>query len=339
MKIYGWLMGAACTAVAWLPHDASAQSVGEFYKHKQIRLIVTADAGTDYDVFARVIARHMGKHIPGSPNFVVQNMPGGGGIIGTNHLYNVAARDGTVIGMIGRNLPNVALAEHTNVRFDPVKFNWIGSPELTNRVCVALEGATVSSGEELFHRELVVGGAGAGTAVSMTPTLLKNLLGMKFRLVEGYKSAADVVLAIQRGEVQGICQTITAIEKARPGWIKSGKLRVLFNMERAPINGMDAPTIYKFAKTEEQRQLLGLFSASIELGRPVMAPPEVPQDRLMVLRRAFDATMKDEAYIKDAMASGLDSRPQTGEQLAEMVAELMKTPNVLSDKLAELLKR
>jgi tripartite-type tricarboxylate transporter receptor subunit TctC len=339
MKIYGWLMGAACAAVACMPHDASAQSVGEFYKNKQIRFIVTSDAGGEYDIFARVIARHMGKHIPGSPNFIVQNMPGGGQLTGTNHLYNVAARDGTVIGMVGRNLPNLALAEHTNVRFDPVKFNWIGSPELTNRVCVALEGATVSSGDDLLERELVVGGAGAGTAVSMTPTLLKNLLGMNFRLVEGYKSAGDVVLAIERGEVQGICQTITAIEKTRPGWIKSGKLRVLFNMERAPMTGMDAPTIYKFVKTEEQRQLLSLFSTSIELGRPILAPPEVPQDRVMALRRAFDATMKDEAYVRDATTSGLDISPQTGEQLAETVAELMKTPSVLSDRLAELLKR
>jgi tripartite-type tricarboxylate transporter receptor subunit TctC len=339
MKMQGGLLASVCMALSGMAGGAAAQSVADFYKDKQVRFIVTSDAGAEYDIFARVIVRHMAKHVPGNPTFVVQNMPGGGQITGTNHLYNVAPRDGSAIGMIGRNLPNQALAKHASVKFDPVKFNWIGSPELTNRVCVAMAEAPVKSGEELFQTELLVGGAGAGTAPSMTPTLLKNLLGMNFKLVEGYKSAVEVVLAMERGEVHGICQTITGIENTRPGWLKGGKLRVLFNMERDAIPDIGAPTIYQFAKTDEQKQLLGLFSTSVELGRPIVAPPEVPQDRVIALRRAFDTTMKDDAYVKEATAGGLDISPRTGEQLTAMVTELMKTPDALSDRLAELLKR
>ncbi len=328
----GVLAGLGCAA-------AQAQSVEQFYKDKQIRMIVSADAGTDYDIWARLITRHMGRHIPGAPSFVTQNMPGGGQITATNHLFNVAARDGSVIGMIGRNLPNQALAKHASVKFDPVKFNWLGSPELTNRVCVALDSSGVKTGEDLLGKELIVGGAGAGTAVSMTPTLLKNMLGMKFKLVEGYKSAGDVILAMERGEVQGICQTITAIEKSRPGWMAQGKLHVLFNMERDVIPDVKAPTIYKYVKTEEQKQLLGLFSTSVELGRPVVAPPDVPADRVAALRQAFDAAMKDNGFLKEAQSLDLEINPRTGKELEQMVVDLMRTPPDLSEKLSDLIAR
>ncbi|MFN4283171.1 MAG: Bug family tripartite tricarboxylate transporter substrate binding protein [Alphaproteobacteria bacterium] len=334
-KAFFGLLAAGCVAAG----AAQAQSVEQFYKDKQIRMIVSADAGTDYDIWARMITRYMNQHIPGKPTFVTQNMPGGGQITATNHLFNVAARDGSVIGMIGRNLPNQALAKHPSVKFDPVKFNWLGSPELTNRVCVALDSSGVKTGEDIMNKELIVGGAGAGTAVSMTPTLLKNMLGMKFKLVEGYKSAGDVILAMERGEVQGICQTITAVEKSRPGWMAQGKLRVLFNMERDPVPDVAAPTIYKFVKTDEQRQLLGLFSTSVELGRPVVAPPEVPKDRVAALRNAFDATMKDKGFLAEAKALDLEINPRTGAELDQMVADLMRTPPELSEKLTEMLTR
>ncbi len=328
----GVLAGLGCAA-------AQAQSVEQFYKDKQIRMIVSAAAGTDYDIWARMITRYMGRHIPGAPTFITQNMPGGGQITATNHLFNVAARDGSVIGMIGRNLPNQALAKHASVKFDPVKFNWLGSPELTNRVCVALDSSGIKTGDDLLAKDLIVGGAGAGTAVSMTPTLLKNMLGMKFKLVDGYKSANDVILAMERGEVQGICQTITAVEKSRPGWIEEGRLHVLFNMERDPVPDVNAPTIYKYVKNEEQKQLLSLFSTSVELGRPVVAPPEVPADRVAALRRAFDATMKDSGFQKEAKSLDLEINTRTGKELEQMVVDLMRTPDALSGKLSDLLSR
>lgn len=319
--------------------SASAQSPEEFYRGKQIIFIISSAAGGDYDLWARTIARHMGNHIPGKPSFVPQNMPGAGQMTATNHLFNVASKDGATIGMIGRNLPNQALFKHPSVQFDPVKFNWIGSPELTNRVCVATGKSGIAKGEDLFEKELLVGGAGAGTAVTMTPLLLANALGMKFKLIEGYGSSNGVMLAIERGEVQGICQTYTAIKHGNDDWLKDGRFKILFNMEKNPIPGVDAPTIYKFTKTQEQRDLIGLYNSSVELGRPVVAPPGVPQDRIAVLRLAFDATMKDPAFLDDAGKQKLEINSLTGEQLTELIADLMKTPPSLSEKMESMTRR
>lgn len=316
-----------------------AQSVEEFYRGKQISFIISSAAGGDYDLWSRTLARHMGNHIPGKPSFVPQNMPGGGQITATNHLFNVAAKDGSVIGMIGRNLPNQALFKHPNVHFDPVKFNWIGSPELTNRVCVATAKSGVTSGADLFEKELLVGGAGAGTAVSMTPMVLHGILGMKFKLIEGYGSSNAVMLAVERGEVQGICQTYTAIQNGHDAWLKDGRLKVLFNLEKNPIPDVDAPTIYKFTKTQEQRDLIALYNGSVELGRPVVAPPGVPKDRVTALRRAFDATIKDPAFRADAEKQKLEINALTGEQLEELVTDLMKTPPELAEKLQGMTRR
>ena len=330
---------SAVVAAGCMMGSASAQSPEEFYRGKQIIFIVSSAAGGDYDLWARTIARHMGSHIPGKPSFVPQNMPGAGQMTATNHLFNVAAKDGSTIGMIGRNLPNQALFKHPSVQFDPVKFNWIGSPELTNRVCVATGKSGISKGEDLFEKELLVGGAGAGTAVTMTPLLLANALGMKFKLIEGYGSSNGVMLAIERGEVQGICQTYTAIKHGNDDWLKDGRFKILFNMEKNPIPGVDAPTIYQFTKTQEQRDLIGLYNSSVELGRPVVAPPGVPQDRLTTLRRAFDATMKDPAFLDDAGKQKLEINALTGEQLTELISDLMKTPPSLSEKMEGMTRR
>ena len=221
-----WKVLAATAALLGLVHETRAQSPEEFYHAKQVRIIVSFDAGTDYDQWARLIARHLGRHLDGHPSLVVQNMGAAGGILATNHLFNVAPHDGTVIGMIGRNLPYFALMQEANARYEPAKFNWIGSPELTNRVCTAYERSAVRKAEDLFERELLTGGAGAASAVSTTPVLLSKLLGMKFKLIEGYPAPGPVLLAMERGEVEGLCQTVTSIRGVRPGWIESGKLRI-----------------------------------------------------------------------------------------------------------------
>jgi tripartite-type tricarboxylate transporter receptor subunit TctC len=197
------VLAAAATLVTSI-HQARAESAEDFYRGKQVKVIVSFDTGTDYDQWTRLIIRHFGKHLDGHPSFVVQNMGAAGGILATNHLFNVAPSDGTVIGMIGRNMPYFALVQEANARYDPVKFNWIGSPELTNRVCTAYERSAVIKAEDLFERELLTGGAGAGSAVSTTPVLLSKLLGMKFKLIEGYPAPGQVLLAMERGEVEAL---------------------------------------------------------------------------------------------------------------------------------------
>jgi tripartite-type tricarboxylate transporter receptor subunit TctC len=332
----GLAMLALCVG-AWAA-AANAQIAAEFYRGKQIKVIVSFDIATDYDQWARLIVRHLGRHLPGEPSFVVQNMPAAGGIAATNHLFNVAAQDGTVIGVIGRNLPYYALVQEAAVRYDPVRFNWIGSPELTNRVCAAIDRATVRRAEDLFERELLVGGAGAASAVSTTPQLLSKLLGMKFRVIEGYVSPSAVLMAAERGEVEGLCQTVTALRAGRPGWIESGKLRILFNMERSPLPNNSAPSIFQFAKTEEQRRIVALYSSSIELGRPIIMPPNVPAERVGALRRAFLDTMADPAFRADAGTQKLEINVVQGQELASLVADLMRTPPEIIRRMKELQK-
>jgi tripartite-type tricarboxylate transporter receptor subunit TctC len=317
---------AAATAAILLVGPCAAQPIGDAFKGKQIRFVLGAAPGQDYDAWARLIGRHLPNHIAGAPTVIVQNMPGAGHMVATNWLYNVAPRDGTVWGMVSRNIPNAALQQLPGVRYDPIRFNWIGSPELNNRGCFAMGRAAVKTAEDLFQRELIVGGTGIGSTVTETPLLLRALMGMKFKVVEGYVKPQDAVLAMESGELDGLCQTVQSFRSARPEWLKSGTARVLFTLEQKPVAGIDAPTIYRFVKTDEQRRVLDFFSSSIELGRPIMLPPGVPPDRVAALRRAFDETLADPAFRRDASQMGFEIAPRTGAEIEALIRTAMATP-------------
>ena len=328
------ILGSCLTLAAGLACTHAQDT--DFYRGRQIKVIVSTVAGGDYDNWMRLIARHWARHIPGEPTFLIQNMPGAGGIVAANSFYHTAPRDGATIAMIGRNLPFQALIKAEGIRFDPSKFIWIGSPELSGRICIAAETAAVKKAEDLLTTELIVGGAGAGTAVSTTPKLLASLLGMKFRVVEGYGSANGAQHAMEKGEVNGICQTVSALRAFRPGWLESGKLRVLFNMERAPLPEFGAPSILSFAKTPEQRQILTLYSSSVELGRPIIAPPDTPADRVEILRRSFASTLSDPAFLEEASRLKFDVSLVRGEELKTLIDELSATPPAVLKRVDEL---
>lgn len=315
-----------------------AESPAEFYQGKQIRVIVGTAPG-DYDTWARLVTRHMRQYVPGNPNFIVENMPGAGSLIAANYLYNKAAQDGTVMGSVSRNIPNYAFTKKKNVLFDPLKFNWIGSPELTHRGCFAMAATGVKTAQDLFERELLVGTDGAGTSLSEMPVLLKNLLGMKFKTIDGYKGSNDVVLAMQRNEVGGICQTVTAFAQSAQKMLDDGTARLLFTTEEKPVPELKVPTIFQFAKTEEQRNILRFHASSLETGRPLLMPPGVPADRLNALRRAFDATMKDKAFLDEAKQRKLVVTPRTGEEIEAVVRAVASLPPELIAKAAELTRK
>jgi len=317
---------AIIAAFLRIPFSLAAESTAAFYQGRQITMLLGSAPGDDYDSWGRLIARHMGRHIPGTPLFIVQNMPGAGFLVAANYLFNRAPQDGTVIGMVSRNIPNQGILHLPNAHYDPLKFNWLGSPEFSHRACFARADSGIATAQDLFERELLVGGTGAGTAVTETPLLLKKLLGMKFRLVEGYPGARDAVLALQRNEISGICQTLAAFAQEMPGAIEAGKVRVLFTMEEQPIAALKVPTIFDFAKTEEQRRILAFHASGIELGRPVLAPPNVPADRVAALRRAFNATMTDKAFRAEAAQMGLAVTPRTGEEIAAIIEFVAATP-------------
>jgi tripartite-type tricarboxylate transporter receptor subunit TctC len=311
---------------------APAQTADEFYKGRQIRFIVGTAAGQDYDSWARLVARHLPRFLPGNPTFVVENMPGAGHILATNFLFNLAPRDGSAIGMVSRNMTEAAILKLPNVRFDPAKFNWIGSPELNHRVLFVNTGAGFDKVSDLYERELIIGTPGGFQGVSAAPILLKNLLHMRLKIIQGYHSPGDIVLAMARREVEGIVQSVGAPEGARRQWIESGQMRVMFNMEHERVAGLDAPTIFEFIKTEEERQVMAFFSSSMELGRPLMAPPGVPPERVARLRGAFDAVVQDAAFLQEAAALGFEVMPQNGEEIAARVAAVMGTPRPIVDQ-------
>lgn len=311
---------------------AGAQTADDFYKGKQIRFIVGTAAGQDYDAWSRLIGRHLTRFIPGNPTIIVENMPGAGHILATNYLFNLAPRDGTVIGMVSRNITEAFMMKLANVRFEPGKFSWIGSPELNHRALFVNTAAGFDKASDLFARELIVGAPGGAQGVTAAPILLKNLLHMRLKIIQGYHSPGDVVLAMGRREVDGIVDTVGAANGARRQWIESGQMRVLFTMERDPAPGLSAPTVFELAKTEEERQVLAFFASSMELGRPIMAPPGVPPERVALLRRGFDQTVKDPQFLQEAAAMGFEVMPQTGEQVTARINAILSTPRPIVDE-------
>ena len=307
-----------------------------FFRGKQIRFVLGAAPGQEYDLWARLMARFFPRHIPGNPAFVVENMPGAGFITATNWLYNRAQRDGTVWGMANHNVADQALSKMSNVQYDPAKFNWIGTPEYTNRGCFAMTSSRAKSAKDLFATEMIVGGTGAGSPVTQTPRLMKNLLGMKFKVVEGYAKPQDAILAMERGELEGVCQSLQSFRQSRPGWLESGKAYVVFTTERERVAGVKAPSIFEFAKTDEERAILAYYNSSGELGRPVMLPPDVPPERVKMLREAFMATMKDPEFLQDARQLNYHITPRSGEALAAMIEADMRTPAHIIEKTAKL---
>jgi tripartite-type tricarboxylate transporter receptor subunit TctC len=317
------LFAMACVALC---ASALAQPVDEFYRGKQIRIVVGSTAGGDYDVWARLLARHMTRHIPGNPNIIVENMPGAGTLVATNHVFNVAPRDGTVIGMPSRSMPAAAVMKVANVRFDPVKFNWIGSPEVNHLVLFINNASAIKQPSDLFKSELIVGATGLAQGITVGPYLLKNALGMKLKVVTGYRSPGDMALAASRKEIEAFANTIGGTAGARRPWVESGQMRVLFNFEPEPVPGLGVPTVFEFVKTDEHRKILTFFASNVLLGRPIMAPPGVPPDRVNLLRRAFEATIKDPALLKEAVGMSFEIALQSGERIAELVAGIAATP-------------
>jgi tripartite-type tricarboxylate transporter receptor subunit TctC len=314
---------------------SSAETPEEFYRGKQIRFIVGTAAGQEYDLWARMIARHMRRHLPGTPTIIVENMPGAGHVIAANYLFDIAPRDGTAIGMVSRNIPDAAILKLPGVRFDPRKFNWLGSPEVTHRVLIVSTASGITKAEDLFERELIIGAVGAGQAVTTAPILLKNILGMKMKVVTGYHAPQDVLLAMERGEVGGVVETIATMKGKRGQHVLSGHVRLIFNMEKERVPEFGVPSIFEFIKKEEDRQIFQFLSASMEMGRPLLTPPDVPADRLAALRHAFAATMTDPEFVKEADAAGMEITAKTGEELAALVNAEMQIPQAIIEKASK----
>jgi len=317
---------------------AIAQTPAEFYKGKQISLLVGFGPGGEDDLWARMVSRHLTTHIPGNPNVVPQHTPGSGGLLVANRLYNTAAKDGTVIGMINRGIVFEPLLGGQGTQFDALKINYIGSPGRDTTVCAARKDAAVQSLQDLYTKELPVGGTGSGADTAIYPEFLSALLGMKFRLVKGYQGSHEIQLAMERGEVQGICLAYDSL--SRGNLARTGRINVLLQAALEPDPRiMDAPMVLEAARSAEDRKSLALFFARAAMGRPFVAPPDVPADRLAALRQAFEATLRDPAFIEDAKKQNLNVVPISGREMFDIVANAYRAPPEIVKRTLQALGR
>lgn len=304
----------------------------------QYRLIIGFGVGGGYDIWGRTVARHISKHIPGNPVIVPQNVPAAGSLVAANTIYEAAPKDGSMFALIGRDTPLGPITNQPGARFEPTKMAWLGTPTRETNVCVAYKTAKVKTVKDLYEHELIMGDVGPGSGTRAYPLALNGLLGMKFKLVGGYKSSADIMLAMQRDEVQGICESFDSIRSRRPEWLANKEITILFQgAAEAHPDLPGVPLIQDLARNAEERQAIEFLYAGQSIGRPFVAPPGMPPDRLAMLRKAFDATMKDPEFIADAKRQKLDLDPADGEKLGALINKIYATPKPIVDRIGALI--
>jgi tripartite-type tricarboxylate transporter receptor subunit TctC len=299
-----------------------------FYEGKTVQLMIGYSAGGGYDTYARTLARHIGKHIPGNPNVITKNIPGAGSLVLMNQLANTLPKDGTVFGTVSRGLAFEPLFGNEKARFDPTKTSWLGSLNNETSLCVASTGAEVQKWQDLRDTPLLVGATGSGGDSNVFPRVLNEVMEFKFDVVAGYPGSNDIRLALERGEVQGICSwSYSSGMEQRQSAIENGELRNLFQMSlRKHPELPDVPLIIDLAETKKKREVLRLMFARQTMGRPFVAPAGVPDDRVAILRKAMADTAKDPEFLADAQKQGLDIDFVTGEEIQEIVEEAYQYP-------------
>jgi tripartite-type tricarboxylate transporter receptor subunit TctC len=328
----------ACLLGAAGPTPASAQ-VGPSLAGKNVQMLIGFGPGGGYDLWGRVVARHIGKHLPGNPAVVPQNMPGAGSFVAANNIYNLAPKDGSVMGIIARDAALGPITGAAGARFDPTKITWLGTPTTETNVCISTSTAKVQTLKDLYARELIVGDTGVGTGTHSYPKALNALLGLKFKIIAGFPSSSDVFLAMERGEVDGICESLDSVSGKRPDWIPNKKVTILFQGGAVPnpqLKGV--PFVADLARSADDRLAIEFLYAGQGIGRPFVAPPDMPPDRIKMVRDAFRDTMKDPEFVEDAKRNMLDVEPEDGEHLAALIQKVYATPRPIVDKIGDLIK-
>ncbi len=330
-------------AATVLAPTARAQSAEEFYRGKSIQLLIGGAAGVSYDFVGRAVARHMGRHIPGNPSFHVENMPGASSLIMTNHFYNRSRRDGTTIGMPNTNVifePTLKLLsrEGGNIQFDLDRLIWIGTPVQEPQIMALWRDGPAKSLGDMRNIKTVFGSSGTGADNFMLPMLVSRVWGAKIEMVTGYKSPSEIFLAMDRGEVQGVSAALSTLMVNRAQWLRENRITPLmqFGFERAP-EFPDLPTAIELAPDAEAAEVLRFIAAKYALARPLALPPDTPADRVKILRDAFDATMKDEAFLADAKKIGLEIKPIDGATTTKMIQGVQATPPALVARIRAMI--
>jgi tripartite-type tricarboxylate transporter receptor subunit TctC len=334
------VLAIVCAIAVGATTPANAQEdVAAFYKGKTVRIVVGTAAGGGYDLFARIVARHLASHVPGAPAIIVQNLPAAGGLVMTNQLYATAPRDGTVIGAPINGIPTAPLLQPNGAHFDAERLIWLGSTNREPYVAFVWHTAPVQSLADLQAKELIVGATAPGTTMVDFPLITNAILGTKFRIVRGYEGTPQINNAIERGEIEGEGGIGWAAVKAQvPQWIADRKIRLIAQYGlRRHAELADVPSMLELAKSDADRRALLMLFARTEYGRPYFLPPEVPAARVAALRHAFDETMRDPAFVADAAKLQLDVDPMSGEQVQALVGDLARTPSEVMARVRGIL--
>jgi tripartite-type tricarboxylate transporter receptor subunit TctC len=316
-----------CLASMLSSIPARAETAAQFYSNtRRITFYVALGPGSGDDVWARLVGKYMSKYIPGNPSFIVTEMPGAGSLVLANFLYNQAPNDGSVIGGFSPSLPAQVFVGLQNARLDPTKFSYIGSPQSSDDACVVMSSTGVKTVQDAQAKQVMMGGNGPTTVNSIMPQVLDQLIGTKFKLIEGYKSVPEVFLAMERGEVDGQCSRLDTIEQDAGPDIKSGKMTLLLSLSEKPTGIPGLPTVFDFIKNDSDRQMMRLLDTSIAFGRPYVAPPGIPADRLALLRKAFEETMKDPDFIAAVLHQHLTPLMTSGQDLTALAEKLYHQP-------------
>lgn len=338
---------AALLVVFTLATPARADPVADFYRGRTITVVVGYGPSGGYDLFGRMVARHLGRHIPGNPSIVVQNMPGAGSLRATNWLYSVAPRDGTVFGIIARDMPTLAiLGTNRAAAFDPRKFTWLGSASDFSRDAYLLmvrsdaPAHTIEDARRPGGPPLVLGGTAVGAAGSDVPIVLRDTLGINVKLVEGYQDSGAIFLAVDRGEIGGRTVDLSSMKSFRPAWMTpSGGMRALVQFARATRHPEfpDVPTARELARNDEARTLIELAELSYRISRPFAAPPDVPADRAKALQDAFMAVQQDTAYLDEAARVRMEVSPIDSRAVLDTIDRIAAAPPNVLDYLRRIM--
>ena len=316
--------------IGYTAHADRAAAQDNFYHGKTIKLMIGTGPGGGYDTYGRLVARHIGRHIPGNPSVIPQNQPGASSLVLTNYLFNSAPHDGTIIGIINQAMPIEQYLKSPNTNYDVNKFNWIGRVSSAVEMAIVWHTVPVNTIRDVFTRETLMGGTGPTSSTEFVPRLLNNLAGTKFRVISGFSGTSAIALAMERGEVEGSATPLESLTSYRADWVRDKKIKILvqYTRKRDPALA-DIPTMVELGKTDEGKKILAFYASGADIGRSILAPPGLPPERVQTLRTAFDAMLKDSEFLADCKKLGIQVKPMSGADVQHLVAEIGEFPAAL----------
>jgi tripartite-type tricarboxylate transporter receptor subunit TctC len=313
--------------------DACAQSTEQFFARKTVTIIIGYTAGGSYDLYGRMVARHLGKHIPGQPAVIAQNMPGAGSLKAANYLYEVAPRDGTALGVIVESAALEQALANPAVQYDATKFAYLGRVATSNNIFMQWHTAKVQSLEDAKRAETSLAGTGPGSIAETVPRLLNALVGTKFKLVSGYPASSEAMLAMERGEVEGASSSWAAVKVGKQAWLREHKIKIILQTTPERIAELpDTPSLGEIGDTAEDREVFALYASGSAIGRSLLAPPGLAADRVQALRTAFQTMVGDAEFVADLQRLNVELEPLSGEAVERLVVRTLSVPPAVRER-------